>query len=218
MQGESKTPRLNPTAASPRAERVVLFLCTGNYYRSRFAEIVFNALAKQRSLPWRAISRGLDVERGSQWNVGPISPHTLHGLASRGIDVPDPLDMPKQTSQEDLDRAAIVVAINEPEHRPMLENLHPTHAKTTRYWTVSDLDKSGPEEALPRIEKQVESLVKRIIEKCKPLHRRGDLRSPRASPIQKRAKRIRRVGTAHQNLNFAVNGNGGPCPPYEMQA
>lgn len=35
----------------------VLFLCTGNYYRSRFAEIYFNALAAQRGSPWRADSR-----------------------------------------------------------------------------------------------------------------------------------------------------------------
>jgi protein-tyrosine-phosphatase len=27
-----------------RGERTVLFLCTGNYYRSRFAEILFNSV------------------------------------------------------------------------------------------------------------------------------------------------------------------------------
>ena len=39
----------------------VLFVCTGNYYRSRFAEAVFNHLAAARGLPWRAVSRGLAV-------------------------------------------------------------------------------------------------------------------------------------------------------------
>ena len=39
--------------------KTVLFLCTGNYYRSRFAEILFNHLAGQSKLAWRADSRGL---------------------------------------------------------------------------------------------------------------------------------------------------------------
>jgi protein-tyrosine phosphatase len=30
--------------------KIMLFLCTGNYYRSRFAELLFNHLAKQRGL------------------------------------------------------------------------------------------------------------------------------------------------------------------------
>jgi len=36
----------------------ILFLCTGNYYRSRYAEEIFNHLAKREDLPWRAFSRG----------------------------------------------------------------------------------------------------------------------------------------------------------------
>jgi hypothetical protein len=39
--------------------KIMLFLCTGNYYRSRFAELLFNHLAKQRGLDWQATSRGL---------------------------------------------------------------------------------------------------------------------------------------------------------------
>ena len=35
------------------SERTVLFLCTGNYYRSRFAEIIFNSVAGKMGLPWR---------------------------------------------------------------------------------------------------------------------------------------------------------------------
>jgi protein-tyrosine phosphatase len=40
------------------------FLCTGNYYWSRFAEILFNSVAGKRGLPWQASSRGLALERG----------------------------------------------------------------------------------------------------------------------------------------------------------
>src|SRR5260370_39303693 len=45
-------------------EKGVLFLCTGNYYRSRFAEVLFNSVAAKMGLPWRASSRGLGLGRG----------------------------------------------------------------------------------------------------------------------------------------------------------
>src|SRR5262249_40863295 len=38
--------------------REVLFLCTGNYYRSRFADILFSAEASRRGLAWSSFSRG----------------------------------------------------------------------------------------------------------------------------------------------------------------
>src|SRR5689334_1202389 len=60
----------------------VLFLCSGNYYRSRFAEILFNHFAKARGLDWHADSRGLAKEFG-KWNVGPISPYTVKAIEER---------------------------------------------------------------------------------------------------------------------------------------
>ncbi len=60
----------------------ILFLCTGNYYRSRFAEILFNRLAKSRGLSWKAESRGLALDLATD-NVGPISQFALQGGISR---------------------------------------------------------------------------------------------------------------------------------------
>ena len=48
-----------------RTNKTVLFLCTGNYYRSRFAEVLFNSVAGKMGLPWRASSRGLALEGGA---------------------------------------------------------------------------------------------------------------------------------------------------------
>ena len=48
----------------------LLFLCTGNYYRSRFAEMYFRHLAVQHGLNWTVDSRGLRISLG---NVGPLS-------------------------------------------------------------------------------------------------------------------------------------------------
>jgi hypothetical protein len=64
--------------------KTVLFLCTGNYYRSRFAEELFNHHAKRDGLDCIAQSRGLALERGVH-NVGPISPFALHALKEMAI-------------------------------------------------------------------------------------------------------------------------------------
>jgi protein-tyrosine-phosphatase len=48
----------------------VLFLCTGNYYRSRYAEELFNHIARAEGLGWRAFSCGA-AEQAFPENVGP---------------------------------------------------------------------------------------------------------------------------------------------------
>src|SRR5262245_24542011 len=71
-----------------RGEKTVLFLCTGNYYRSRFAEVLFNSVAGRMGLPWRASSRGLALERGVN-NVGPRAVSAIKALEARGMRVAD---------------------------------------------------------------------------------------------------------------------------------
>src|SRR5947207_764024 len=98
--------------------KTVLFLCTGNYYRSRFAEVVFNDRAARRGLPWRAESRGLALERGVN-NVGPISRHAYRRLTELGLPFDDYLRLPMAVSEEDLRRADLIVGLKEVEHRPL---------------------------------------------------------------------------------------------------
>jgi protein-tyrosine phosphatase len=141
--------------------RTVLFLCTGNYYRSRFAEILFNALAGPAGLRWRAESRGLALERGVS-NVGPISADVLHRLAAGGICAKDYLRMPRQLGEEDLRRASLVIALKEAEHRPLLQSRHPGWAQRVEYWHVHDLDFAPATEALAQIERLVLGLVDRL--------------------------------------------------------
>jgi hypothetical protein len=39
-------------AMKQRQENTVMFLCAGNYYRSRYAGILFNSVAGKMGLPW----------------------------------------------------------------------------------------------------------------------------------------------------------------------
>lgn len=139
----------------------VLFLCTGNYYRSRFAEILFNHLAGQSGLGWRAESRGLARQFGS-WNVGPISPYTLQMLQARNIPCPQPMRNAMHCDASDLQSAHHVVALKEAEHRPLLTQHFSGWQDRVEYWHVHDLDAATPDVALAQIVEQVEQLIQRL--------------------------------------------------------
>jgi protein-tyrosine phosphatase len=140
---------------------VVLFLCTGNYYRSRFAEILFNHLAREREMPWRAESRGLDLKIGTR-NVGPLSVHARDACAARGLPLPEPLRMPAAAREGDFASARLVVALKEAEHRPYLARLFPDWHDRVRYWHVHDLDASSADIAMAELEALVRALVNEL--------------------------------------------------------
>jgi len=136
----------------------VLFLCTGNYYRSRFAEVLFNHLARQAGVEAHAASRGLRVKPDGVTNVGPISRHALEGLAARAI-APPPEEYPRQVSEGDLRNADVIIALKEAEHRALLEAQFPALGAPVRYWHVHDLDAAAPADALAELERLVRELV-----------------------------------------------------------
>jgi protein-tyrosine phosphatase len=142
-------------------KRTVLFLCTGNYYRSRFAEHFFNHVALAEGLAWQADSRGLALERGIG-NPGPMSRTALRLLEQLGVAVPQPFRFPQAVAEEDLGQAALIVALKEAEHRPLFEERHPAWTERVEFWHVHDLDGATPEEALPQIQGQVVELVRRL--------------------------------------------------------
>jgi len=148
------------TAHSPRpplAPRRCLFICSGNYYRSRFAQAVFNHLARRHGLEWEAFSRGFSPATPS--NIGPLSPHARKGLEARGIPVELAGPDKRGLAREDLERAARIIALKEAEHRPLMRERFPGWETRTEYWTVHDLDAAAPAEALALIEDKVRGLV-----------------------------------------------------------
>src|SRR5207302_3569126 len=101
-----------------RSEKSVLFLCTGNYYRSRFAEILFNSVAGKMGLPWRASSRGLALERGIN-NVGSMAVSAVKALEAMGLSAADDFGRsPALVTTDDLDQADRIVALKQAEHLP----------------------------------------------------------------------------------------------------
>jgi protein-tyrosine phosphatase len=139
--------------------KTVLFLCTGNYYRSRYAELFFNHLAYQQGLPWRASSRGLAL---NPLNPGPISRKTIERLRDRGIPVQPNHRLPIDVTQEDFNAAFHVVAVKEAEHLPLVRRRFPSIVERVEFWHVHDVDCVGPEVALPHLEREVMELIERL--------------------------------------------------------
>jgi protein-tyrosine phosphatase len=141
---------------SQSATKTVIFICTANFYRSRFSEYLFNALAEERGLRWRATSRGLKT-----WiveNEGPLSDLTAYRLTALGI----PFDcerFPIQLTEADLENADLVIAVKEAEHRAMMEEQFPEWADRIDYWAIDDLDCATADKSLPVCEICIEALV-----------------------------------------------------------
>lgn len=112
----------------------VLFLCTGNYYRSRFAEELFNHYCREQNLPYSGTSRALAIERGALFNLGPISKHALQALQHRGVIVAAGNRRPQQACDADFEAADVVIALKEIEHRPMVESRFARFAGRVQYW------------------------------------------------------------------------------------
>jgi protein-tyrosine phosphatase len=137
----------------------ILFLCTGNYYRSRFAEIFFNWQAQRRGLHWTAESRGLALDG---CNYGPISRYTIARLKEKGIAHDSDPRFPLPVSEADLAAANHIVAVKEAEHRPLVATKFPTWSDRIEYWHVHDLDCATPDDAFPHLERELNRLIDRL--------------------------------------------------------
>ena len=140
---------------------LALFVCTGNYYRSRFAEHWFAHLVREHGLDWRCDSAGLRVDVEQKTNVGPMSKVAHASLVERGVEVPDvsALRMPRDLTVQDLERAAHVILLDEPEHRPMMRLRFPAWEDRVTYWRVRDVPPSEQFHPMDAIDPLVRSLV-----------------------------------------------------------
>jgi protein-tyrosine phosphatase len=141
--------------------KIFLFLCTDDYYRSRFAELLFNHLAVRDESDRLAISRALAVERGTG-NIGSISPATVEAFAERGIPVETDFRYPIGLEESDLAGADYIVAVDQDEHFPMLERKFPRWVEQVEFWHVHDVGFAPAREALDQIDQNGRGLIKRV--------------------------------------------------------
>jgi protein-tyrosine phosphatase len=146
----------------PADASTILFLCSGNYYRSRFAEHLFNHLVKNTRLPHRADSAGLWPDC-RQHNPGPIAAQTIHALIERGVPLPATHRIPRDVIEADIRDAALTIALKEAEHRPVVAQRFPHLLGCVEFWHVHDVEDAPPAEAIPLIEGNVRALIARLV-------------------------------------------------------
>jgi len=148
----------DPTRRTPTRVSV-LFVCTGNYYRSRIAEAVFNHRAASLQTSLSARSAGLAVHLIDVPSMGGLSPHARQALAAEGIDVSHTGLLPTPFAADLAESAERVIALYDAEHRPMVEDLHPGLASYFTYWDIPDVPHWPPARAVARIFERVDTLL-----------------------------------------------------------
>ena len=142
----------------------ILILCSGNYYRSRFAEEVLNSRARAVCCNWIADSRGLRLNPN---NVGPIAEVALRRLEVLGVQPLQAHRLPEMVTETDFENSSIVIAMSREEHHPLMRKLFPAYADRICYWDIEDTGEMPPDVALQKIE----SLVNQLIEDVSSRHR-----------------------------------------------
>jgi protein-tyrosine phosphatase len=134
--------RVVTTTPSNQRRKRLLFICSGNYYRSRLAEILFNHLASEAGLAWDAQSRGLlstgELKGMSEHSIAYLKSQKLQRLAA------EPRN-PLVADVEDLTDSDLVIGMCQEEHRSMVEQKFLALAKALhkagriRYWNIYDI-------------------------------------------------------------------------------
>lgn len=128
---------------TPAPKKRVLFVCSGNYYRSRLAEILFNHEAGRAGLAWEAFSRGL-LKTGELRGLSEHAVAYLKGAKLAHLTGKPPRD-PLVLEVEDLTDANLVIALCRAEHQPMIEQKFLALARALqkagriRYWNIYDI-------------------------------------------------------------------------------
>ena len=143
-------------------KRKLLFLCTGNFYRSRFAEEYFNHLAHQKKLQWLASSKGLSNNMPNPENPGAISIHAVKALKKRNGSGKSLDRYLKQVDANDFASVDKIVALCEAEHYPMIQRRFNGFLRNVTFFEIGDLPEEEPDKAMDRLAIHVEQLVKQL--------------------------------------------------------
>ena len=147
----------------------ICFVCTGNYYRSRFAEAVFNFMASNSDLKISAESRGLNISAADQLaeKHGELSLFTLDMLNKLSIDKSFTHDKRRRFSINDINKFDKFIFLDKEEHTSMLYKVKDIDnfdiKKKIVFWNVKDVFDWKPEKTLSTILLNVTNLFNSIV-------------------------------------------------------
>ena len=134
----------------------VLFVCTANIHRSRFAEEVFNYFCAKHNKDYHAFSAGLRV---GDYSFRKIYYPALENLKAFNIIPIRPNDLPKHIKDVDLENYDKIICMDEVEHKPMVTSDPKLSNYNFEYWNITDMPKVDSDVSLPICYKKVKNLL-----------------------------------------------------------
>ena len=133
----------------------VLFVCTANIHRSRFAEEAFNYLCEIHNKNHHAFSAGLRV---GDYSARKIYYPALKNLKAFNIVPLRPNDLSKHIKDVELEDYDKIICMDEIEHKPMVDSDPQFSNYNFEYWNITDIPKVDSDVSLPMCYKKVENL------------------------------------------------------------
>lgn len=139
----------------------LLFVCSGNYYRSRFAEAYLNYLSDLFSLDIKAESRGLAIHFADELaeEFGEISKDTKERCNSLGIPKKYWDKNRESIRREDFENFDQIICLDLEEHAPMIKEQFPDQIYSVCYLKVKDIFDWEPKQTLDSISETIQEMV-----------------------------------------------------------
>ncbi len=134
----------------------ILFVCTANIFRSRFAEEVFNCLVIKQRIPAKAFSAGLKV---GEYHVRKIYRPALEQLTKFNIKPKRPNELSVHINEVQLSKYDQLICMDEAEHKPMVLSNSKLNDINFEYWDIIDEPKVQSDVSLPICFSKVKELV-----------------------------------------------------------
>ncbi len=145
-----------------------LFICTGNFFRSRYAEAYANyrgLLSESRGLKIKLLDDEPEkLQEYSFQRKNMVSSFCGKRFQKKGLDIHDYLRPKREAlTEDDLKAHKTIVALDKSEHHKMMKEQFPTYADKIIYWEINDYHPETNHDydnILERIEKLVDNLIK----------------------------------------------------------
>jgi protein-tyrosine phosphatase len=137
----------------------ILFICTGNFYRSVFAEVYMNHLCSLLKLDSKSFSRGFDICAADTVAdiYGEVSPYTIERLKLHSIEHNLENHKREMVCQKDIDYADMIVVLDKEEHTPFMKSFD-FSKKNLVYLEVKDIFDWTPKQTLDFIENECQKI------------------------------------------------------------
>ncbi len=134
----------------------ILFIGTENTYRSKFAQLYFNAVAEEKGLKAMSFSAGFKFSKKNST----VHKDIVQYLKSEQIDFPESHSESQILNEYILENNDRRICLDMEEHLTYMRKQFPEYVRSTSYWHYpSTLKQENPKYMLKQIQNEIDHLV-----------------------------------------------------------